>query len=440
MVVGAARAVVGAARVVSGGTVFARTVASSTDDAEERTTDGVMQLTSTNLDLGYSAGDAQLMKVFLRFTNITLTAANTVDNAHIQFAAFAADSASITLRIWGVDQDNQGTATTTASFITNLVKTTAFVDWTPAAWATPNEQATAQKTPNLKTIVDEIKARPGWASGNAMAFIIEWQSGTATGVREALSYNGNPGLAPALEINGEAPPAGEFDFSTLGLSCDLDARAGVTVTGLGVSDWQDQGTANKDAVQTTDADRPSGSGVTVNGFAAVGFDNANGEYLDWALTSSSAGTIFVVGQVGATPDSDSDAVLGSGAGSASGDPGISIQTHTDTTWRLRISDGTTRTVVNGGALAAAALFIVGVRWSATQMGIRINGGSEVTGTPPGAGSGAFGSVAFDIGRKTPYVIFWDGKITRILAAPTARLGDSNFSTAFTELNGIYGVY
>lgn len=246
--------------------------------------------------------------------------------------------------------------------------------------------------------------------------------------------------AAAAAAAGQPSGGGEFDFSTLGLTSDLDARAGVSTTGAGVSDWQDQGSANLDATQTTDADRPA-AGATVNGFDAIDFDTSNGEFLNWALTTASAGTIFVVGQVGAAPDNASDVIIGSGAGGPTGDAGVSIQAHTDTTLRIRMSDSASRVVATGSTVAGGALFIVGIRWSATQMGIRINGGAEATNTPPGGGSGSFGSVAFDIGKNaTTTSAHWDGAITRILAAPTTRLNDTNFAAAFTELNNIYGIY
>lgn len=247
------------------------------------------------------------------------------------------------------------------------------------------------------------------------------------------------GVAKAVICRKVAAAPGEFDFSTLGLSSNLDARAGVTVTGVGVSTWDDQGTANLNGTQNTDSFRPT-TGGAVNGFAALVFTTADVKRLNWALTSASAGTIFVVGQVGAQPDSNSDSILGSGAGSASGDAGISIQHDIDGVIRIRISDGTTRVNVGTGTRAAGANFIIGIRWSATQMGVRINGNAEQTGTPPGAGSGAFGSATYDIGKTEGVTPSWDGEITRILAAPTTRLNDTNFASAFTELNGIYGIY
>jgi hypothetical protein len=48
---------------------------------------------------------------------------------------------------------------------------------------------------DIKTIVQEIVNRPGWSSGNSLAFII-----TGTGTRTAESYEGNFGAAPLLHV------------------------------------------------------------------------------------------------------------------------------------------------------------------------------------------------------------------------------------------------
>jgi hypothetical protein len=55
-----------------------------------------------------------------------------------------------------------------------------------------------QKTTQLKTIVQEIVSRAGWAENNNMAFVLSRTSGTGT--RRAWSYDGLPDDAPKLRI------------------------------------------------------------------------------------------------------------------------------------------------------------------------------------------------------------------------------------------------
>ena len=241
--------------------------------------------------------------------------------------------------------------------------------------------------------------------------------------------------AKAVVMAAASAVSGEFDFSTLGLTCDLDGRAGITVTGAGVSDWQDQGTANKDAAQTVDADRPANGG-DVLGKNALIFDDANTEYLDWNHNMAAAGTIFVVGQVGAAPNNNGDSILGSGANNVTS-PGVEIRHHTNTEINMRISDGTSRLSAGNITLGAGANFIIGIRWDGSSFGVRVNGNTEQS---SGHSLGSLGTTAFDIGKTQGSSAHWDGEITRILCAPSSRLNDTDFATAFTQLNNIYGAF
>ena len=76
-------------------------------------------------------------------------------------------------------------------------KTSASVAWSPEAWTTVH--ATYQTT-DIKSIVQEIVNRAGWAAGNDMVFIIE-----GTGKRVAESYNGYSSKAPLLHVEFAAP-------------------------------------------------------------------------------------------------------------------------------------------------------------------------------------------------------------------------------------------
>jgi len=44
--------------------------------------------------------------------------------------------------------------------------------------------------------VQQIVSRPGWVSGNAMAFVV-----TGTGTRTAIAYDTSPTLAAKLIVN-----------------------------------------------------------------------------------------------------------------------------------------------------------------------------------------------------------------------------------------------
>jgi uncharacterized repeat protein (TIGR01451 family) len=168
-------------------------VNASSDDAEEEGPDGVnlgpggMYLISTDLEMtqDLEAPSSGTQKVGMRFNNVGVPQGATISNAYITFRAIAPDSpntnsGATSLTIRGQAADNPTTFTSTAYNISNRATTTASVAWSPAAWTT----GTDYSTPDLKTVVQEIVNRSGWASGNSMVFII-----TGTGSRSAESWN-----------------------------------------------------------------------------------------------------------------------------------------------------------------------------------------------------------------------------------------------------------
>ena len=71
---------------------------------------------------------------------------------------------------------------------------TASVVWTPPAW-TPGVGGSAQRSPELRTLLQQIVDRPGWVAGNACVLVI-----AGSGKRTAHSRDANPRLAPRLEL------------------------------------------------------------------------------------------------------------------------------------------------------------------------------------------------------------------------------------------------
>jgi hypothetical protein len=56
-------------------------------------------------------------------------------------------------------------------------------------------RGSAQQTPDLKTILQQIVNRGDWASGNAVVIIVE-----GSGKRVAASYEGSAAGAPTLHV------------------------------------------------------------------------------------------------------------------------------------------------------------------------------------------------------------------------------------------------
>jgi hypothetical protein len=168
------------------------TITVSSDDAKERTdtTSGTMNLTSS-LPFG-NAGSTYT--IGLRFPGTTIPAGAVITSATIQFTAHAASSVATSLTIKGQKSTNAATFTTAGHDITVRPVTAASVAWSPAAWA-DSERAAAEKTPELKTIVQEIVNQSGWASGSPLVFTV-----SGTGDRSAEAMDAGAGRAATLTI------------------------------------------------------------------------------------------------------------------------------------------------------------------------------------------------------------------------------------------------
>ncbi len=167
------------------------------DDAEEFAGGGV---TATSSDIELGADGALPITSGLRFDNVPLPAGSTVSSAYIQFYAEETNASPANLNIVAHDVAD-APAFQTASFnITSRPATSASVNWLPASWPTIDENGTAQQTPDLTALVEEVIANSGWAEGNAIAFII-----SGTGTRTTYSYDLNPSRVANLVIEAEVP-------------------------------------------------------------------------------------------------------------------------------------------------------------------------------------------------------------------------------------------
>ena len=124
-----------------------------------------------------------------------------IDSAFIQFAN-KGDKAPVLgdATIKGQLIANAATFTSTANNISSRTTTTANVLWpgnTSATWGTANANFAGplQRTPDIKTLLQEIINQGTWADGNALAIIMN-----GAGVRNTQSYNGSTSLAPQLIV------------------------------------------------------------------------------------------------------------------------------------------------------------------------------------------------------------------------------------------------
>ena len=169
------------------------TVNSSANDAEQSTA-GAVSLNSSDLEL-VNDGALGNQIVGLRFDNLALPPGAFIASADLQFAADEAQSEATALTLRAQAADFAAVFTTNANNLGARPLTTASVAWSPAPWLNINERGPLQRTPDLSTLVREVTARPGWASGNAMAFLIN-----GTGHRTADSADETGGQPATFTI------------------------------------------------------------------------------------------------------------------------------------------------------------------------------------------------------------------------------------------------
>ncbi len=173
---------------------FTKRITAGSDDAEQYAS-GTITLTSTALELVYASKTTGNQTVGLRFNGVDIPKGATITKAYIQFGTSKKQTATCSLMIKGELSANPSTYTTAKSSISARSKTNAVIPWSPAGWTAIGATGTAQQTPELKTIVQEIIGLDAWAANNCMAFLI-----TGTGTRTAYPYEGSSAKAPLLYV------------------------------------------------------------------------------------------------------------------------------------------------------------------------------------------------------------------------------------------------
>jgi hypothetical protein len=186
-------------------TTLNRFVSAGADDAEEYapgTTGaviGLVDISSTDLELVRDG--TRMQYVGLRFTNITIPQGATITGAYVQFSTRGDKSPGLgdaVIRAEAVD--NALTFNTATYNISTRALGADSVVWpgsNDASWGTTGGQSRGalQRTTDITTLIQSVVNRTGWASGNAISFVLN-----GTGVRNAYSFNGGAADAPELVI------------------------------------------------------------------------------------------------------------------------------------------------------------------------------------------------------------------------------------------------
>ncbi|NVJ59386.1 MAG: metallophosphoesterase [Gammaproteobacteria bacterium] len=168
-----------------------RRISDSDDDAEERA-NGSVKLDSSDLDI---VKDKDEQVIGLRFTDLNIPNSAEILTAKIQFTADETQERETSLVIRGEDINNAPRFRSETNNISNRTTTNASVSWNPPGWKREGQSGRKQRTPDIRTIVQEIVSRNGWRAGNDMVFIID-----GNGKRTAESYDGDQNKAAILTI------------------------------------------------------------------------------------------------------------------------------------------------------------------------------------------------------------------------------------------------
>jgi len=170
-------------------------IATATDDMEEYVTGsniGGFDVGSSDLEMTTEGGGKQI--IGLRFSDVRVPKGALITRAYVQFRADEAHTEATTLILKAQNADNPGTFTTTDKISTRPL-TTDSVNWANIpAWVT-GDAGDAQRTPDLTKLVQTVVNRGGWATGNAMVFVV-----SGTGKRVADAFDDTEAAKKAAEL------------------------------------------------------------------------------------------------------------------------------------------------------------------------------------------------------------------------------------------------
>lgn len=155
----------------------------STDDAEQINLE-IDKLYDDDLDMGWEGDEFNVVSTGLRFRGVNVPKGAKIDSAFIEIWAHEdeGDLAKITIF---AEASNNPVTYDDSNLISLRPRTAASVIWNCSeAWKIWEKY----RTPELKTLVQEVVNRPGWAPGNAMAFFLTGQDQGASNDDNARDF------------------------------------------------------------------------------------------------------------------------------------------------------------------------------------------------------------------------------------------------------------
>ena len=172
------------------------------DDDVEEDRFGRVYENSSDLELVYDSYNYfSYQTIGLRFQSVALPKNATITNAYIQFTADESHSATTSLEISLHDSSNSE-AFSSSSNVSSRAVFENKVQWNPTSW-TSGASLSAQRTPDLKEMLQDLVNKNDWTSGNNLSFIIKGigtSLSSSSAKRVADSFEGGSANAPRLVV------------------------------------------------------------------------------------------------------------------------------------------------------------------------------------------------------------------------------------------------
>lgn len=146
------------------------TVAAGADDAHETDFGAGFSSSLNEVFASSNTGSTSRYNGGFRFTNVTIPQGETITAAYLTVQPISTSADDANVDILAEDVDNAVDFSTNAD-VTSRVRTTASV-----AWVQDSLGAADVNSPEIKTVIQEVIDRPGWASGNAMVILMDGKS------------------------------------------------------------------------------------------------------------------------------------------------------------------------------------------------------------------------------------------------------------------------
>ncbi|TPN85149.1 purple acid phosphatase family protein [Aquimarina algicola] len=169
-------------------------ISTGNDDVEEDK-NGRLYTDSSDLELVYdSSNNSSFQVVGLRFQGVRLPKNATITSAYLQFSADESNSTSTELEI-ALHNSSNSPSFSSSNNVSNRTAFSSKVTWRPSSWSS-NQQGNAQRSPELKTMIQSLVNKSGWVAGNSLSFMIRGKGNSLTNrsaKRVADSFEGgNP--------------------------------------------------------------------------------------------------------------------------------------------------------------------------------------------------------------------------------------------------------